>query len=130
MRDTQKFSKILEGNLYIWKSTISIICFNMNIQNIIKIILAVLLCLCLADMPYGYYQFIRFISLIAFGYFAFEAYSNQKQGLMILFGSLALLFQPLVKISLGRQLWNIIDVVVAIILVVIVISENNNLKKK
>lgn len=102
----------------------------MKIQNIIKIVLAILLCICLADMPYEYYQFIRFISLIAFGYFAFEAYTNQKQGLMILLGSLALLFQPFVKISLGRQLWNIVDVIVAIILVIIVISENNNLKKK
>ena len=98
----------------------------MKIQNIIKIVLAILLCICLADMPYGYYQFIRFISLIAFGYFAFESYNNQKQGLMILFGSLALLFQPLVKISLGRQLWNIIDVVVAIILVVMVITDKKS----
>jgi hypothetical protein len=80
-------------------------------------------------MPYGYYQFIRFISLISFGYLAFDAYNNNKQGLMILFGSLAILFQPLVKISLGRQLWNIVDVIVAIMLVVIVISENYNLKK-
>jgi hypothetical protein len=102
----------------------------MKIQDLIKIVLAILLCLCLANMPYGYYQFIRFISLIAFGYFAFEAYNNNKQGLMILFGSLAILFQPLIKITLGRQLWNIVDVVVAIMLVVIVISENNNLKNK
>jgi hypothetical protein len=101
----------------------------MKIQNIIKLILAILLCLCLAHMPYGYYQFVRFFSLIAFGYLAFDAYHNNKQGLMILFGSLALLFQPLIKISLGRQLWNIVDVVVAIMLVVIVINETSNFKK-
>lgn len=98
----------------------------MKIQNLIKIVLAILLCLCLAHMPYGYYQFVRFISLIAFGYFAFDAYNNNKQGLMILYGSLALLFQPLVKISLGRQLWNIVDVLVALMLVVIVITEKKS----
>lgn len=99
----------------------------MKIQNLIKIVLAILLCLCLADMPYGYYQLVRFISLIAFGYFAFEAYNNNKQVLMILFGSLAILFQPLVKISLGRQLWNIVDVIVAIILMVIVITDKKSI---
>ena len=32
----------------------------------IKIILAILFFLCLADMPYGYYQFVRFAGLIGF----------------------------------------------------------------
>jgi hypothetical protein len=33
---------------------------------------------------------------------------------MIIYGGLALLFQPFFKISLGRQIWNIVDVVVGI----------------
>ena len=33
-------------------------------KNTIKIILAILLFLCLADMPYGYYQFVRFAAMI------------------------------------------------------------------
>lgn len=33
---------------------------------------------------------------------------------MIIYGALALLLQPLFKIALGRELWNIIDVLVAI----------------
>jgi hypothetical protein len=42
LRDTQKFSNLLEGNLYIWKSSNSITCLNMKIQNLIKIVLAIL----------------------------------------------------------------------------------------
>lgn len=33
---------------------------------------------------------------------------------MIVYGALALLFQPLLKIALGRELWNIVDVIVGI----------------
>jgi hypothetical protein len=33
---------------------------------------------------------------------------------MIIYGGLALLFQPLFKITLGRQMWYIVDVVVGI----------------
>jgi hypothetical protein len=36
----------------------------------------------------------------------------------IIYVSLAILFQPLVKIALGREIWNIIDVVVGIGLII------------
>lgn len=39
------------------------------------------------------------------------------------FGALALLFQPFIKIALGRLIWNIVDVVVAVGLVVLFIWE-------
>jgi hypothetical protein len=32
---------------------------------------------------------------------------------VIVYAALALLFQPLVKITLGRTIWNIVDVIVA-----------------
>ena len=33
---------------------------------------------------------------------------------MIIYGGLALLFQPFFKIALGREVWNIVDVIVGI----------------
>ncbi|MHB1179592.1 MAG: DUF6804 family protein [Daejeonella sp.] len=69
---------------------------------------------CLADMPYGYFQFVRFIALVAFGYFAYQAYVEKKETEMFIYIGLAVLFQPLFKISLGRELWNVIDVIVGI----------------
>lgn len=83
-------------------------------QNVIKGILAVLLLTCLFNMPYGYYQLVRFIGLIGFSILAFQANEQGKQTEMIVYGGLALLFQPLFKIALGREMWNIVDVVVAI----------------
>ena len=80
----------------------------------IKIILAILFFLCLADMPYGFYQFVRFAGLIGFAILAYQANQHGRQTEMIIYGGLALLFQPFFKIALGRQMWNIVDVIVGI----------------
>lgn len=82
--------------------------------NQIKLILSVLLILCLFDMPYGYYQFVRLAAGISFAYFAYAAYEDKKQPKMLLYVGLALLFQPFFKIALGRELWNVVDVLLAI----------------
>jgi len=82
--------------------------------KVIKIILSALFLLCLLDMPYGYYQFVRFTGLIGFAILAYQAYQQGKQIEIIIYCGLALLFQPFFKIALGRQIWNIVDVVVGI----------------
>src|SRR5690554_1094218 len=87
-------------------------------DKIIKIVLAVLLLLCLAKMPYGYYQLVRFAGLIGFAILAYQANQQNKQTEMIVYGALALLFQPFFKIALGREIWNIIDVIVGIGLII------------
>lgn len=83
-------------------------------EKIIKISLAVLLLLCIFDMPYGFYQFVRFSALVGFGTLAYQANEKDNQTELIIFGVLALMFQPFLKISFGRDLWNVIDVIVAI----------------
>jgi len=83
-------------------------------NNTIKIILAILFFLCLVDMPYGFYQFVRFAGLIGFAILAYQANQQGRQTEMIIYGGLALLFQPFFKIALGREMWNIVDVIVGI----------------
>ena len=87
-------------------------------DRLIKIILAILFFLCLADMPYGFYQFVRFVGLVGFGILAYHANSNSKQTEVIIYIILGVLFQPFIKISLGRELWNIVDVIVAVALLI------------
>ena len=81
-------------------------------QKTLKLTLSILLFLCLLDMPYGFYQLVRFVALVGFGYLAFQANKDGKENEMLVYGALALLFQPLLKIPLGRELWNIVDVIV------------------
>lgn len=46
-------------------------------------------------------------------YFAYKEFAEGSKELGIAFIVLALLFQPFVKIALGRTIWNVVDVVVA-----------------
>ena len=93
-------------------------------EKIIKIGLAILLFGCLLDLPYGYYQFVRFAALIGFSILAYQANQQEKQTEAIVYGVLALLFQPFFKVALGRELWNVVDVIVGIGLLGSVFKKN------
>lgn len=83
-------------------------------NSIIKIGLAIVLFLCLFDMPYSYYQFVRFVAMVSFAYLAYSANEKSNKNEMFVYIALALLFQPFIKIGLGRTLWNIVDVVIGV----------------
>ena len=93
-------------------------------EKTIKIGLAVLLFACLLDMPYGFFQLVRFVALVGFGILAYQANQQGKQTEMIIYGALALLFQPFFKIALGRELWNIVDVIIGIGLIVSLLKKS------
>jgi hypothetical protein len=84
----------------------------------VKIILSLLFCLCLLDMPYGFFQIVRFAALIGFAILAYNASAQLNKTEMIIYVCLAILFQPLLKISLGREVWNVVDVVVGVGLII------------
>ena len=86
----------------------------------IRIVMAVLLLLCLAPMPYGFYQLVRFVAMIVFAYLAYYHFKAEEGGLAFTFAALTLLFQPFLKIALGRTIWNIVDVIVAIGLILLI----------
>ncbi len=85
--------------------------------------LAAMMLLCLAPMPYGYFQLVRFVAMIVFGLMAYRYYQNQKMVATWVFGALALLFQPIYKIALGRVVWNVVDVIVALLLIALFVME-------
>lgn len=93
-------------------------------NSIIKIILAILLILCLVDMSYGFYQFVRFAAMVGFAYLAYSANEQNRKNEMIIYIALALLFQPFIKIALGRTIWNIVDLIVGIGLLISVMNQS------
>ena len=78
--------------------------------------MAAVLLICLFDMPYGYYNMVRFVAMIVFGISAYRYNEEDREGLSIGMFALALLFQPFVPIALGRSLWCMVDIIVAIFL--------------
>lgn len=96
-----------------------------NISPLIKLVIAILLLLCLADMPYGFYELVRFTSACAFAYLSYEYFKKKRDGLGFVFAALAVLFQPFFKIAIGRTLWNVVDVIVAISLFYLIVKSFN-----
>ena len=92
-------------------------------MKFLYLILSVILLLCLLPMPYGYYMVVRFASMVAFGVMSYQHIQEKQTAWAITFGALALLFQPFIKVALGRTMWNIVDVIVAILLIVLWIKE-------
>ena len=91
-------------------------------------VLASMLVVCLAPMPYWYYELVRFAAMVAFGVMAYRYNKAENGNLMITFSALALLlvlllFQPFFKIALGRAIWNTVDIAVAILLIMIWMKE-------
>ena len=82
------------------------------------------------DLPYDYYQFIRFLALIGFSILAYLSSIKKNQIMVFIFGALALLFQPFLKISIGRDLWNIVDIVTGLFLIISLFLTEKNTQKK
>ena len=80
--------------------------------------LAFLLLLCLLPLPYGFYTLVRFISMVVFACMAFTYYEQKNTTLCVIAVALVLLFQPFIKIALGREIWNAVDIIVAIALII------------
>ena len=91
--------------------------------------LAAVLLLCLAPMPYGYFTLVRVLATMVFGIYAYRCFAVKKEGLTLVFATLALLFQPFAKVGFKRVTWNIIDVIVAIGLIVLFFWEWKNRAK-
>ena len=93
-------------------------------MKILKIILATMSLICLLDLPYGYYQFYRFVAMAVFLILAFKDKGAENWKIFWIFS--ALLVQPFLKIAIGRDIWNIIDVLWAIILIYSIFKNQNN----
>ena len=64
-----------------------------------------------------------------FAVFAYSYWGKDSKPLAVTFGALALLFQPFLKIVLGRVMWNIVDVLVALGLIMLFFYERKSEKE-
>lgn len=104
---------------------------NYRTEIILKIILSILFLLCLFKRPYGYYQATRFIGMVGFTLLAYFEYERNKSlnAAVIIYLGLALLFQPFIKVALGRTIWNVVDVIVSIGLIASIFWKSRNVLK-
>jgi hypothetical protein len=66
--------------------------------------------------PYAYYIFLRWVVCPAVGWIAWKAYNRSFSiFLVISAGVLALLFNPLLRVSLDRSRWEILNIALVIV---------------
>lgn len=96
-----------------------------NTTTIVKGILAALLLLCLIDADYGFYQAMR--TLISFGlaFLTYRYYQSGDKTNAIIYLCLLIVFQPLMKIGLGRSIWIVVDIATAGYLLYSLYREHN-----
>ena len=88
---------------------------------ILFLIPAAMLLLALADMPSGYYVFMRIVVCFACAVVACSSYKRDDSlnGSAIVFGLMAILFNPIIPVYLyDREIWMPIDIIGAIIFVI------------
>ena len=60
-------------------------------------------------LPYGYYMLLRLVACGVFAWAAFITYEKNEEVLPWVFGILAVVFNPLIKIHFPKELWAVID---------------------
>jgi hypothetical protein len=85
----------------------------------IWIIPAILSIVALAQLPYGYYQFLRIVICIAAAYLTYGEYQLDDKVTVwaIVFALLAILFNPIIPVHLKRDLWAVFNIICAIIFI-------------
>jgi hypothetical protein len=88
---------------------------------ILFLIPAALLLLAMADMPGGYYVFMRIVVCLISSFAAIASYKIKDSVNLgtVVFGAMAILFNPIIPVYLyDRDIWIPIDIIGAIIFVV------------
>ena len=64
------------------------------------------------DNPYGYYILLRWVCCGIFAFLAVRTYENEeKQGWVWILGITAVVYNPIIRIHLTREIWSIINVI-------------------
>ena len=102
---------------------------NNTIKILGKSILGVAFMLCLLNMPYDYYQVVRFIGMAGFAWFAYLDSNRIDKSLMMLWIASLLLINPFMKIALSRTIWNVFDVIWTAILLITIWTDIKAIRK-
>jgi len=84
----------------------------------LKIACIILLFVSLLQLPIGYYTFLRIIVCGTSAFSAFSYYVDNKRGWAWLFGIMAIVFNPIIPLYLGKSTWSVIDIFTAIIFLI------------
>ena len=62
------------------------------------------------ENPYGYYILLRWVCCAIFAYLAIQAIAQEKQGWVWVLGVTAVVYNPIFRIHLTREIWSVINI--------------------
>jgi len=62
------------------------------------------------ENPYGYYILLRWVCCAAFTYLALKAHAQGKDGWVWVLGVMAVIYNPIIRIHLTREIWSVINI--------------------
>ena len=71
---------------------------------------------------YDYYTILRFVVCGTSSYGAYLAYESEKKPWLWLFGGIAILFNPFLKIYFQKSNWTIIDIATAFVFLISILA--------
>ena len=83
----------------------------------VRVVVAGMLVWALVRHPYGYYTLLRWVTSGVSVYCLILAIPSKRTGWSVTFGSMALLFNPVIPVHLDRGTWSLIDLAAAAVIV-------------
>jgi FtsH-binding integral membrane protein len=62
------------------------------------------------ENPYGYYILLRWVCCAAFTYLALKAHAQAKEGWVWILGVTAVIYNPIIRVHLTREIWSVINI--------------------
>lgn len=84
-------------------------------KNVIFLLAGIALFVAMAQLPYGYYQLLRFFIFGVSLYSVSLNHEEKNTKWVWIFGSIAILFNPFFKVHFEKELWSIIDLITGLL---------------
>ena len=69
-------------------------------------------------MPYGYYTLLRIVACAVFVWAAYVGHTKRLAILPWVYGLIAILFNPVIKVPFSKPIWAVLDIGAAVLLLV------------
>ncbi len=93
-----------------------------------KVAAIVLLLLAMGKLPYGFYVVLRWVVCGVCAYSVISAMNAERKGWAWVLGIIALLFNPLLPVRLGRETWPLVDLAAAALIAVSIFTVDRRRK--
>jgi len=85
---------------------------------VLRLIAIIMLSIALLRLPYGYYTLMRVVLCFSFCYFIYDNFKLYKNYVFyMIFGLLAIVYNPVFPLHLGREIWVYVNIVTIVVLI-------------